>query len=120
MLAPVLTPAGFLSHEGVAESAADRKIASAGPPSAIFRVLSTDLLTAELELPWKWLREFAQQFFTRLCQTKDALSIPAPSLTDFMAAAPPFAGAEYLTLEVLERWWLDLAQHINQLASNGV
>ncbi|MCX6851228.1 MAG: DEAD/DEAH box helicase [Verrucomicrobia bacterium] len=120
MLAPVLTPAGFLSHEGVAESAADRKIAAAGSPSAIFRVLSTDLLTAELDPPWKWLREFAQQFFTRLCQTKDALSIPAPSLTDFMAAAPPFAGAEYLTTEVLERWWHDLAQHINQLATNGV
>ena len=120
MLAPVLTPAGFLSHEGVAESAADRKIAAAASPSAIFRVLSTDLLTAELEPPWKWLREFAQQFFTRLCQTKDALSIPAPSLTDFMAAAPPFAGAEYLTVEVLERWWHDLAQHINQLATNGV
>ncbi|WP_397381406.1 DEAD/DEAH box helicase [Prosthecobacter sp.] len=120
MLAPVLTPAGFLSHEGVAESAADRKIAAAGSPSAIFRVLSTDLLTAELEPPWKWLREFAQQFFTRLCQTKDALSIPAPSLTDFMAAAPPFAGAEYLTAEVLEHWWLDLAQHIAQLATQGV
>ncbi|MFZ2280962.1 MAG: DEAD/DEAH box helicase [Prosthecobacter sp.] len=120
MLTPVLTPAGFLSHEGVAESAAERKISSAGSPIAIFRVLSTDLLTAELEPPWKWLREFAQQFFTRLCQTKDALSIPAPSLTDFMAAAPPFAGAEYLTLEVLERWWHDLAQHINQLATNGV
>jgi len=120
MLVPVLTPEGFLSHEGVAESAADRKIAAAGSPSAIFRVLSTDLLTTELEPPWKWLREFAQQFFTRLCQTKDASSIPAPSLTDFMAAAPPFAGAEYLTAEVLERWWLDLAQHIAQLATQGV
>ncbi|WP_395732615.1 DEAD/DEAH box helicase [Prosthecobacter sp.] len=121
MLSPVLTPAGFLSHEGVAASAADRKIASAGSPSAIFRILSTDLLTAEMEPPWRWLREFAQQFFTRLCQTKDALRTSVFADREaFIATAPPFAGAEYLTAEVLERWWLELAQHINQLATHGV
>jgi non-specific serine/threonine protein kinase len=120
MLAPALTPEGFLTHLGGAESAADKKITAAGSPSAIFRVLCTDLLTTELEAPWKWLREFGQQFFTRLCQTKDALTVSFPSLTDFMASAPPFAGAEYLTQEVLERWWLELAQHIAQLATNGV
>jgi hypothetical protein len=120
MLAPALTPEGFLTHLGGVESAADKKIATAGSPSAIFRVLCTDLLTTELEAPWKWLREFGQQFFTRLCQTKDALTVSFPSLTDFMASAPPFAGAEYLTQEVLERWWLELAQHIAQLATNGV
>ncbi|MCF7785495.1 MAG: DEAD/DEAH box helicase [Prosthecobacter sp.] len=120
MLAPALNPEGFLTHLGGVESAADKKIAAACSPSAIFCVLSTELLTTELEPPWKWLREYAQQFFTRLCQTKDALNIPVPSLTAFIAAAPPFAGAEYLTQEVLERWWLDLAQHIAQLATNGV
>jgi superfamily II DNA or RNA helicase len=120
MLAPALTPEGFLTHLGGVESAADKKIATAGSPSAIFRVLCTDLLTTELEAPWKWLREFGQQFFTRLCQTKDALTVSFPSLTEFMASAPPFAGAEYLTQEVLERWWLELAQHIAQLATNGV
>ena len=121
MLTPALTPEGFLSHEGVAESAADRKIAAAGSPSAIFRVLSTDLLTAELDPPWKWLRDFSLQFFTRLCQTKDALSTLVPAEREaFIATAPPFAGAEYLTAEVLERWWLDLAQHIAQLATQGV
>ncbi len=121
MLVPVLTPEGFLSHEGVAESPTDRKIAAAGSPSAILQALGTDLLTAELEPPWKWLREFAQQFFTRLCQTKDALNTPVPTEREaFIATAPPFAGAEYLTTEVLERWWLDLAQHIAQLAADGV
>jgi len=121
MLVPVITPEGFLSHEGGVESAADRKIAAADSPSAIFRVLSTDLLTAELEPPWKWLREFGQQFFTRLCQTKDALNTLVPAeLEAFIATAPPFAGAEYLTPDVLKRWWLDLSQHIAQLASQGI
>ena len=121
MLVPVLTPEGFLSHEGVAESAADRKIAAAGSPSAIFRILSTELLTAELEPPWKWLRDYGQQFFTRLCQTKDALNTSVPTeLQAFIATAPPFAGAEYLTTEVLERWWNELAQHIAQLAPQGI
>ncbi|MDB6006999.1 MAG: Non-specific serine/threonine protein kinase [Prosthecobacter sp.] len=121
MLAPVVTPEGFLAHEGGAESAADRKIAAAGSPSAIFRVLSTDLLNAELDPSWKWLREFSQQFFTRLCQTKDALNTPVPAEREaFIATAPPFAGAEYLSPDVLERWWLDLAQHIAQLATQGV
>jgi superfamily II DNA or RNA helicase len=121
MLAPVLSPEGFLSHEGSAESPADKKIAASASPSAILRVLGTDLLTAELDPPWRWLREFARHFFTRLCQTKDALTTSIFNEREaFIAAAPPFAGAEYLTPDVLERWWLDLAQHIAHLASHGV
>ena len=121
MLVPVITPEGFLSHEGAADSTADKKIATANSPSAILRLLSTDFLTAELEPPWKWLREFGQQFFTRLCQTKDALNTPVPAeLEAFIATAPPFAGAEYLTPDVLKRWWHDLAHHISQLASQGI
>ncbi|WP_395736002.1 DEAD/DEAH box helicase [Prosthecobacter sp.] len=121
MFAPVLTPEGFLSHEGVAESSAERKIAAAGSPAAVLRVLGTDLLTAELDPPWRWLREFARHFFTRLCQTKDALNTSVFTEREaFIATAPPFAGAEYLTPDVLERWWLDLSQHIAQLATRGV
>ena len=123
MLVPVLTPEGFLAHEGGVESAVDKKIAAAGSPSAIFRVLGTELLTAELDSSWKWLREFAQQFFTRLCQTRDALAVTMPAQAEreaFLTAAPPFAGAEYLSADVLERWWLDLSQHISQLATQGV
>ena len=123
MLAPVLHPDGFLTLEGEPQSAMEKKIAAAGLPGALFCLLSTDLLTAELEPGWKWLREFSQQFFTRLCQTKDALTTPMPSQSEreaFISTAPPFGGAEYLTPEVLERWWLDLAHHIAQLATDGV
>ena len=38
----------------------------------------------------------------------------------FITTAPPFAGAEYRTPEVLERWWLDLAQHIASISTDGV
>lgn len=124
MLAPALTPDGFLTCDGEVESAADRKIAAADSPGAVLCVLSTDLLTAELEPPWRWLRDYARQFFTRLCQTKDALGTAVPTAEEragFIATAPPFAGAEYLTPEVLERWWLELAKHIAQLsAAQGV
>jgi len=117
MLCPTLTPEGFLAHEGVAESAAHRKIAGAEAPGALLCLLGTDLLTAELEPPWRWLRDYARLFFTRLCQTKDALGTLPPAAEEsvaHIAAAPPFAGAEYLTPGVLERWWLELAQHIAQ------
>ncbi len=123
MLAPVLTPEGILTSEGEAEAAVEKKIAATGPQSAVFCLLGTELLIAELDSSWRWLREFARQFFTRLCQTKDSLATAVPSVAEreaFIAAAPPFAGAEYLTAEVLERWWLDLANHIAQLATNGV
>jgi len=123
MLAPVLHPEGFLTLEGEPQSAVEKKIAAVSLPGAVFCLLSTDLLTAELESSWKWLREFSQQFFTRLCQTKDALTTPMPSQSEreaFISTAPPFVGAEYLTPEILERWWLDLANHIAQIATNGV
>ncbi|WP_395745099.1 DEAD/DEAH box helicase [Prosthecobacter sp.] len=124
MLAPAITPEGFLTCEGGVESAAERKLAAAGTAGAILRVLSTELLTAELEPPWRWLREYGQQFFTRLCQTRDALGTTVPTVGErsaLLAAAPPFAGAEYLTPDVLERWWLDLAQDIAQrTATQGV
>ena len=120
MPAPVITPEGFLTHEGAVESAAERKIAATGSSGALLCLLCTDLLTAELEPPWRWLRDYGRQFFTRLCQTKDAAGTQPPTLEEraaHIATAPPFAGAEYLTPEVLERWWLELAQHIASLSA---
>jgi hypothetical protein len=75
---------------------------------------------AGLELPFRWLREWAQRLFTRLCQTKCTDQLPVPSLEEraaFLATMPPFIGAEHVTAELLERWWLDLAQHIAGLHS---
>ena len=77
----------------------------------------------EVEPPWRWLREFAQLFFARLCQTQDALKTMSPPLEDrisLVASAPPFAGVEYVTARLLECWWKDLAGHISCLAKDGV
>ncbi|MFN0076978.1 MAG: DEAD/DEAH box helicase [Prosthecobacter sp.] len=123
MLVSVLTPEGILTHEGVADTVHEKKLAAAGTEAGLLTLLATQLLTVELEPSWRWLRDWAQQFFTRLCQTKDALTTTVPSQAEreaFISTTPPFAGAEYLTAEVLERWWLDLANHIAQTATQGV
>lgn len=123
MLSPLLTPESVLVCEGDAVSAQEKKMVQAGHESALFTLLATDLLTAELDPPWRWLREFAQQFLTRLCQTKDAFAVALPSVEErdaMIASAPPFAGAEYLSAAVLERWWQELAGHIASIAKEGV
>jgi non-specific serine/threonine protein kinase len=123
MLAPVITPEGILTLEGQADNAVERQLAATGGAGSLLCLLAAGLHTAELDPPFRWLREWARQFFTRLCQTKDAAAVSVPLVEKrvaFMAASPPFAGVEYLTPEVLERWWLDLARHITQIATQGI
>lgn len=123
MLVPVITPEGILTLEGQADNTVERQLAATGGAGALLCLLAAGLHTAELEPPFRWLREWARQFFTRLCQTKDAASVSVPPVAErvaFMVAAPPFAGVEYLTPEVLERWWLGLADHTTQAATNGI
>ena len=120
MLTPLLTSDRLLLHEGVAESAVERKLATAEGAAAILRMLATELLTAEIDVPWRWLREIGAASFTRLCQTKDAATLPALTLEEreaLITAAPPFAGAEYLTSEVIDVWWNDLRAYITAIAS---
>jgi non-specific serine/threonine protein kinase len=123
MLQFVVTVEGYLLHEGVAESAAEKKIHTATHCGEILRLLATELLTAELDSPYRWLRDLAQQFFTRLCQTKDISKVPAltdEECTALMTSAPPFVGSENLTQELLRQWWLDLSTHIAQIAMQGI
>jgi hypothetical protein len=51
MLQFVVTVEGYLLHEGVAESAAEKKIHAATHCGEILRLLATDLLTTELDSP---------------------------------------------------------------------
>jgi non-specific serine/threonine protein kinase len=120
MLAPAITPEGVLILEGDAASSDERRLMDAAQPLA---VLATDLLTAELMPPFRWLRDISRLFFTRLCQAKEVAKVPSLSVeekTTLITAAPPFPGVEHLAPEVLERWWLDLAAHIAQIATQGV
>jgi superfamily II DNA or RNA helicase len=123
MLTPVITTEGILTLEGAAESSVERKMSGCDGAASLLRLLAAELHEAELEPPFRWLREWAQRLFTRLCQTKSTVQLPVPSLeerTAFLATVPPFIGAEHVTAEVLERWWLDLAAHISQIATQGV
>ena len=117
MLAPAITPEGVLTLEGDAVTADERRLSNAAQPLV---ALATDLLTAELEPPFRWLRDIGRLFFTRLCQTKDVAKVPALSVeekTTLISAAPPFPGVEHLTSEVIDRWWQALAVHITEKAA---
>ena len=123
MLTPLITPEGILITEGEAANSSEKQLVQADSAAALFRRLATDLLTTELDTPWRWLREISRLFLTRLCQTKDLTKVPplsAEEKASLIATVPPFPGAEHLTPEVLERWWNDLAAHIAQLATQGV
>jgi len=123
MLTPLLTSDGILLHEGVAESAVEKKLIVARGVAPLLCLLANELLTSEVDPPWRWLREIGAAFLTRLCQTKDTNALPALSSEEksfLITSAPPFPGVEYLAGEVIDAWWLDLAAHIAQLATQGV
>ena len=115
MLTLELTPEGSLLCVGEPESNAERRLAATTYTSEWMTLLAGQLLTAEFDVSWRWLRGWPQQFFTRLCQTKDARTTPPPSVEEMetmLSTAPPFAGAEYLTKELLLDWWQSLADYI--------
>ncbi|MCA1964110.1 MAG: hypothetical protein LDL31_09225, partial [Prosthecobacter sp.] len=123
MITPVATPDGILLCEGEPATADERRLASTQGAAACLCLLATDLLTAELEAPWRWLRELGRAFFTRLCQTLDAASVPA--LTEAESAAlltsmPPFPGAENVSAPMLADWWQQLGAHVAGLAGKDV
>lgn len=123
MLTLVITPEGKLTLEGVAESSAERKLTASEGAGPRLCMLAGELLTAELEPPLRWLREWGARFFTRLCQTKDVTQVAVPSAeerTAFLTTMPFITGAEHVTAEVLEAWWVELAAHVSQEAVHGV
>ncbi len=75
-----------------------------------------------------WWRDLAVRYLTALCTLPEAderlpAQVPAPAAGDLQAlawSAPPMEGAEYLSVELLERLWseLDTALH-EELRSAG-
>ncbi len=123
MLTPLITPEGHLLCEGEAVQAYEKKLAQVGSSAELLTLLATHLLTSDMEPSWLWLRGFAKLFFARLCQTEDALKTVTPALEDrqsLVASAPPFAGVEYVNVQLLESWWTDLGRYIALLAKEGV
>lgn len=124
MLQPVLTPDGLLLTEGARGTVEERRLGELvrEGPGALFIGLGTELLLADLDPPWRWLRGWARPFLTRLCQTRDLALVALPTEEDrqsWLATAPPFPGAEHLSPEVLERWWQAMAGQVaSKMASH--
>jgi SNF2 family DNA or RNA helicase len=78
--------------------------------------LATFDLKATFPPDLDFARQFARAYLTRLCQTpidESTKKLPPISLPDADAAtwlyqAPPMPGLEYLSTDVLSRWWADL------------
>jgi hypothetical protein len=122
VLLPVLTPDLVLLLEGEAGTAVERRLelVAASGPGALLRELSTALLTAEVAPPWRWLREWARSYLTRLCQAGGVAQVPPPDEAEvraWLAAAPWFAGSERLSEEVARRWWLALGAEVEREAA---
>lgn len=122
MLLPVLTPDLVLLLEGEAGTAVERRLelVAASGPGALLCELGTALLTAEVAPPWRWLREWARGYLTRLCQAGGVAEVPPPEEAEvrtWLAAAPWFAGSERLSEEVARRWWLALGAAVEREAA---
>lgn len=119
MLQPVLTPDGLLLTEGERATAEERRLGELvrEGPGALFIGLGTELLLAELDAPWRWMRGWARPFLTRLCQTRDLALVALPSEAErqsWLATVPPFPGSEHLSPALLERWWQAMAAQVQQ------
>ncbi|WP_404300109.1 SNF2 helicase-associated domain-containing protein [Alicycliphilus denitrificans] len=119
-LALALSPAGHLScrlepeaaplpealHDGIAAAFAQ----GAGPG---LLHLGGVCVASALPPAWAWWRDWAVRYFTALCTTQPGdegatAAVPPPDAAALRAQllnAPPMAGAEYLSVEVLLALW---------------
>ena len=121
MLAPVLTPHGFLILKQTEEAQASESEQGSRLAKAFARgaghgllCLGVDEVGTALPPMLSYWREFGTSYVTALCvlpgigegSTKPPVPIPTDGELDKMAAAaPPMTGAEYLTAAVLTDLW---------------
>ncbi len=124
----ILTPHGWLRMEPGApglwpdpEAARRMAEALAVSPAHGLAALASGELNATLPPAAAWWREFARQFFTRLCHQPDLeyaqslAPIPPPAGGDMVAlilSAPPMRGGEYLGQDVLGALWTQLEEQV--------
>jgi non-specific serine/threonine protein kinase len=110
---PTLTPLGHLILAPAADAMVmseelRSRIDAAFEGGAIQGLLLLGLREIGTALPpaVAFWRDFAARYVTALCKSDDADGVPAPADLDaLLAAAPPMAGGEYLTVAVLESLW---------------
>ncbi len=115
MLELVLRPEGPLLAEGRPGQESETRLAQAAAQgiAPLLFTLGTETLDAELDLPWRWLRDWACRCLAALCQ--HGASAPAPDIAAcaaHAAAVPPFAGAEHVTAIWLQQAWLALVAEV--------
>ncbi|MBA3709097.1 MAG: ATP-dependent helicase, partial [Planctomycetes bacterium] len=90
--------------------------------------LGTEQVGAALPPVLAWWRDLAVRYVTALCTLPEVAEqgpgrVPAPDAGDLQAlawSAPPMVGAEYLSVQVLERLWQELDQTLHaELGSSG-
>ncbi|MGA2888210.1 MAG: DEAD/DEAH box helicase [Terracidiphilus sp.] len=113
------------ANESLLDEAIAGRIAHAfsqGQASGLLHMASRELETS-VPPGFAFARDFACNYFTRLCHTPDISSaleltpIPAPDaegLAEMAAVAPPMRGLEYLTPDCLAGWWTELDNLVRQ------
>jgi non-specific serine/threonine protein kinase len=87
-------------------------------PGEALWLLVTEALSTSLPEPVAFLRSLARLFLEQLCARPDLdeaplsseVSPPRESLRSLLDQLPPFEGAEYVDLDLLQRLWGDLAR----------
>ncbi len=120
MLELVLRPEGRLLAEGRPDRENETRLtqAAAQGNAPLLLVLGTESLDAELDLPWRWLRDWACRCLAALCQHGADAPLPAEAAcTAFAASVPPFAGAEHVTAAWLRDVWQELVAGVAERAA---
>lgn len=116
-LTPQITPHGLLRPTADADALAlppgfQERLTAAfarGVGHGLLQLGASEVGTV-LPPAWRWWRDFAGRYVTRLCATPEGAEVavePPDALTyqALIADAPPMLGADYLTPEALGRLW---------------
>ena len=130
-----LTPHGHLTVIASADAppvpfelAKRMVLGSLGGSGQVLLDLGAEQVGVALPPVLAWWRDLAVRYLTALCTLPEVAEhlpgrVPAPDAGDLQAlawSAPPMRGAEYLSVEVLERLWQELDQALHgELNASG-
>ena len=125
MLTLLCTQDERLRLAGTAEGGHESALAAAwerGEAAALVW-LATEGMAAPMEASLAWLREWAAQFFTRLCKIRQPTAVEPPTeveLRDKVQSTPPMQGAEYISPALLIGVWERLRTHVSALVGDSL
>jgi SNF2 domain-containing protein/SNF2 helicase protein/helicase-like protein len=111
---------------GLSDDAADQfaHALEQSTPAALV-LLASSALPEQLPAEAAFWRSFSQQFFHAACQRGEgaanawkSVSLSGEATVTLIAKAPPMRGLEYLNADLLQRLWIDLADHVATQAAS--